>query len=221
MRANRDPASPLAQTIIVDDFLFASTETGEIGELGWSFTNGSANLIGAPEAAHPGAIARASTAVADAVASLYSGGGGTAVAMRYDQLSEMTWIIKPATAGADFTLRFGLFSDVTANPPTNGAYFERLAADTNWFGVGRAAATQTRADTTVALAADWVKLRMRRVSDTVVAFSVNGGADVLVSSNAPLAANTMVFGCQIIPTTANARTVNIDFFSMKLMAQAR
>lgn len=220
-RANRDPANPLAQTILVDDFLFASTETGEIGELNWSFTNGTANLVGTPEAGHPGAIARASSAVSNAVASTYSGGAGTAVALRYDQIDEMTWVIKPATAGADFTLRFGLLSDMTADPAGNGAYFERLSTDTNWFGVGRVSGVQTRTNTGVAMAADWFKLRMRRVSDTVVAFSVNGAADVLVSSNTPIASNTMVFGFQIIPTTANARTVNVDFFSMKLTAQAR
>lgn len=216
-----NPANPRQPYILADDFLFASTETGEIGDLGWGFTNGTANLIGAPEANHPGAIARASSASANAVASTYSGGGGTSVAMRYDQLDEMTWIVKPATAGADFILRFGLLSDMTSATPTNGAYFERLAADTNWFGVGRVSGVETRTDTGVALAADWFNLKMRRVSDTVVAFSVNGAADVLVSSNTPIASNTMVFGFQITPTTANARTVNVDFFSMILAPQAR
>lgn len=219
--ASQRPGDPRARTVIVDEFLFASTETGEIGELGWGFTNGGANLIGAPEANHPGSIARASSAVSGAVASMYPGGGGTAVAIRMDQLDEMVWIVKPTTAGADFDVRFGLFSDATANPPTNGAYFEKLAADTNWFGVGRVSAVETRTDTTVAFAADWVKLKMRRVSATVLAFSVNGGAEVQVTSNTPIAANTMVFGCQIVPTTANARTVNIDYFSMKLAAQSR
>jgi hypothetical protein len=221
MRANRDPANPLAQTIIVDEFLFASTETGEIGELGWGFTNGTANLAGTPEAGHPGTIARASSAVSNAVASMWSGGGGTTVAIRYDQFDEMTWVVKPATAGADFTLRFGLLSDMTADPASNGAYFEKLSTDTNWFGVGRVSAAQTRVDTGVALAADWVKLRMRRISATVLGFAVNGGAEVQLTGNMPISSNTMVFGCQIIPTTANARTVNIDFFSMKLTAQAR
>ena len=87
-------------------------------------------------------------------------------------------------------------------------YFERLAADTNWFGVGRVSGVQTRTDTGVALIADWFNLKMRRVSDTVVAFSVNGAAEVLVSSNTPIASNTMVFGFQIIPTTANSPPVD-------------
>jgi hypothetical protein len=212
---------PLTAPALVDEFLFASTETGEIGELGWGFTNGTANLAGTPEANHPGIIARASSASSGAVASMWSGGGGTTVSMRYDQLDEMTWIIKPATAGADFDLRFGVLSDMTANPPTNGAYFEKLSADTNWFGVGRAAGVQTRTDTGVALSANWFRLTMRRISDRDTAFSIDGGAEVLVSSNTPLAANTMVFGCQIIPTTASARTVNIDFFSMLLNANTR
>lgn len=216
-----NPANARSQTIVRDEFLVASTESGEIGELGWGFTNGGANLVGTPEANHPGAIARASSAVSGAVASMWTGGGGTAVAMRFDQLDEMTWIIKPTTAGADFDLRFGLLSDMTANPPANGVYFEKLSADTNWFGVGRVSNIETRTDTGVALAADWFKLKLRRVSAAVLGFTVNGGAEILVTGNMPIATNAMVIGCQIIPTTANARTVNIDFFSMKLAAQDR
>jgi hypothetical protein len=219
--AVRDPASPLAQTILVDDFLFASTESGEIGELGWGFTNGTANLAGSPETDHPGIIARASTATGGVVASMFTGGGGASVAMNYGSLSEMTWIVKPTTAGGDFDLRFGLLSDLTSATPTNGAYFEKLAADTNWFGVGRVSGTETRVDTGVAQTAAWFKLRMRRISASVLGFSVNGGTEVLVSSNTPIASNSMVFGFHIIPTTANARTVNVDFFSMKLAAQVR
>lgn len=216
-----DPSDPQSATIIKDDFTFASTETGEIGELGWSFTNGTANLVGAPEDQHPGIVSRASTAVADVVASTYSGGGGTAVAMRVDHLDTMTWIVKPATAGADFTLRFGLFSDLTANPPTNGIYHERLAADTSWFGVTRDSAVQTRSAALATFGASWFKLTMRRISATSIGFSVNGGTEVVQTANVVGGATAMVFGFQIIPTTAAARTVNIDFFSMKLAAQTR
>jgi hypothetical protein len=219
--APRDPANPLAQTIIVDEFLFASTETGEIGELGWGFTNGTWNLVSA-EANHPGTCRRASTAVSLTVASAYPGGGGTAVDMRFDQLDEITWVVRVPTTIASMDIRIGLANDFTANPPINGAYFEKLTADTNWFGVGRVSSVETRTDTAVAAAADaWIKLRLRRVSATVLGFSVNGGAEIQVAGNMPIDTTSLLPGFQIIPTSANARNLDVDFFSMRLAAQTR
>ncbi len=210
-----------AAPVFFDDFLFASTETGEIGELGWGFSNGSWNLVN-PEANHPGTCRRTSSASANAVAAAFPGGGGTAIPLRFDNFDECTWIVKPVTTVADVTFRFGLLSDMTASPPTNGAYIERLSTDTNWFGVARVSGAETRSDLGVAGVADtWVKLKVRTVSATVVAFSVNGGAETQVASNVPISTNNMVFGFQIIPTTANARSLDVDAFSMRLAAPTR
>lgn len=219
-RANPDRANPLSTTILIDEFTVASTESGETGELGWGFTNGSFGIVN-PEASHPGICRRTSTAVATTVASTFTGGGGTAAAIRMDQFDEMTWIIKPTTADADFDLRFGLASDLTSATPTNGAYFEKLAADTNWFGVGRVSGVQTRADTGTAFAAGWFKLKVRRLSASSVGFSVNGGAEVTVTGDVPIGTNILAFGFHVVPQSANARSVDVDFFSMKLTAQAR
>ena len=210
-----------AAPVFFDDFLFASTETGEIGELGWGFTNGTWNLVN-PDANHPGTCRRASSAVANAVASAYPGGAGTAISLRFDNFDECTWIVKPVTSVADVTFRFGILSDMTADPPTNGAYIERLSTDTNWFGVARVGGVQTRSDLGVAGVADtWVKIKIRTVSATVVAFSINGGAEIQVASDVPISTNNMVFGFQIIPTTANARSLDVDAFSMRLQPNAR
>lgn len=220
-----DPASvrlgdPLTQGVIEDDFLFASTESGEIGSLGWGFTNGTWGIVN-PEANHPGTCRRTSTAVATTVASSFPGGGGTSAALRMDQVSEMTWIIKPTTADVDFDLRFGLASDLTSATPTNGAYFEKLAADTNWFGVGRVSGVESRTDTGVAFAAGWFRLRLRRIDASTVGFSVNGGAEVTVTGDVPIGTNILAFGFHIVPQSANARAVDVDYFSLKMTPQAR
>lgn len=209
-----------APVILKDDFTFASTESGEIGELGWSFTNGTANLI-APEANHPGIVRRTSSAVAAAVASAYPGGGGTAVVVRWDQIDDQTWIVRPATTDADYDVRVGLFTDATANPPTGGVYIERLAADTNWYGVTRSGGTQTRSASLAAFAASWIKLRIRRIDATTVGFSVNGGAEVTQTSNIPGDTTTLVFGWQIVPTTTTARSMDIDAFCQRHVAPNR
>jgi hypothetical protein len=212
--------SSQSAALLIDDFLFGSTESGEMGELGWSFTNGAFNLV-IPEANHPGMAERASTAVSGAIASTYPGGGGVTISLRFDQIDEQVWIVKPKTADTDFDLRLGFLSDLTADPPTNGAWFEKLAADTGWHGVTRISGTQSRTADLAAWAADWFKLRIRRVDATTVAFSVNGGTETNLSANVPAGANNMVFGFQIIPRSANARSLYVDRFAMRLAPQTR
>lgn len=217
-----NPANPRQAYILNDDFLFASVETGEIGDLGWSFTNGAWNLVVA-EAQHPGICRRASTAVSGTVASAFPGGAGTTVNIRFDQWREMWWIVKPVTTVADVDIRIGVANDLTANPPINGAYIEKLSTDTNWFGVTRQSGSQVRVDTGVAAAADtWVKFRIRRLSDTSVGFTANAAAEVVASGGTvPAATTNMVQGFHLVPTTANARNLDVDFFSMTFSPQDR
>lgn len=216
-----DRSNPQAAPAFFDDFLFASTETGEIGELGWGFTNGTWNLVSAASN-HPGICRRASTAVATTVASAYPGGGGTAVNMLFEQLDEISWVVRQPTTVANVDIRIGLANDFTANPPINGAYFEKLSADTNWFGVGRVSNVETRTDTGVAAAADtWLNFKLRRVSATVLGFSVNGGTEIEVTGNMPVDSTSLLPGFHLVPTSASARNLDVDFFSMKLAAQTR
>lgn len=217
-----NPADPRQPYILADDFLFASTETGEIGDLGWSFTNGTWNLVAA-QVNHPGVCRRTTTAVANVVASAYPGGGGTAVNLRFDQWREMVWIVKPVTTVADTDIRIGVVNDMTANPPTNGVYIEKMTADTNWFGVARQSGSEVRVDLGVAVAADtWYRFRLRQIAADAVGFSVNGGADVVASGGTvPASTTNMVQGFQVTPTSASARTIDVDFFSMVLAAQDR
>jgi len=216
-----NPANPRQPYILSDDFLFASTESGEIGDLGWGFTNGTWTLANAVTN-HPGICRRASTAVIDAVASAYPGGGGATPNMNFDQLREMNWVVRVPTTIANMDIRIGLSNDFTANPPLNGAYFEKLTADTNWFGIGRVSNVETRTDTGVAAAADaWVNFRLRRVSATVLGFSVNNGAEIQVAGNMPIDSTALLPGFHIIPKALSARSLDTDFFSMVLTAQDR
>ena len=126
------------------------------------------------------------------------------------------------TTVANVDIRIGLANDFTANPPINGAYFEKLSADTNWFGVGRVSNVETRTDTGVAAAADtWLNFKLRRVSATVLGFSVNGGTEIEVTGNMPVDSTSLLPGFHLVPTSASARNLDVDFFSMKLAAQTR
>ena len=215
-----DLADPRSPRVIADEFTVATIEGGEIGELGWNFTNGTWNLIN-PEANRPGICRRTSTAVSGTVASSFTGGGGATASVQVDQAVETVWVVRPVTADVDFDLRFGLSNDFTSQTPANAVYFEKLAADANWFAVCRTTSVQTRVNTGVAFSAGWFNLKRRQISASSMGFSVNGAAEVVVDTNVPIATAAMVYGFHIVPQSANARSVDTDFFSMKIPGTVR
>lgn len=219
--AGSDPTDPSVAQVIVDEFLMGSLETGEIGALGWSFLNGSAAGVNA--AGRPGIVRRTSGATASQVASFFAGNAGNQGILRFGDVDEMTWIVSPTTAGADFTIRVGFFEDMTVGGNPLGAHFERLSTDTNWFAktvIG--GPTATRTDTTVALTAGgWFKLKVRRITDTNYGFTINGGTEISITTNTPPPGSATNFGVQIIPTTTTARVADIDFMSLKTRAISR
>lgn len=69
------------------------------------------------------------------------------------------------------TIRVGLMGDFAAQPG-NGIYLEKLVADTEWFGVTRAGAAQTRSASVGSVTNGWTALAIRRVDGTTVGFRV-------------------------------------------------
>lgn len=216
-----DPTDPSVAQVIVDEFLMGSLETGEIGALGWSFLNGSVSGVNA--AGRPGIVRRTSGATANQVASFFAGNAGTQGILQFGDVDEITWIVSPTTAGADFTIRVGFFDDLTTLGNPVGAHFERLSTDTNWFAKCTIPGTSsTRADTTVALTAGgWFKLKVRRITNTNYGFTINGGTEISITTNTPASTTATNFGMQIIPTTTTARVADIDFMSLKTRAISR
>lgn len=216
-----DRIDPTTPTELVDDFLTVSTETGEMGALGWLWTNAAPASLAAP-AGVVGVARITSNATANAVndVRLVQAAGNAAFA--YDQFDEMFFRLAPVAIGADFTVRFGICGDPTANPPASGVFIERLSTDTAYFGVARNTGAQTRtgAGLFTLVAGSYQTFRIRRVNATTVGFSVNRGAEVQVASNVPAAATVLQFFLQIVPTTAAARSMDWDFFSARLQPQS-
>jgi hypothetical protein len=215
-----DASDPNAACIISDDFVAQSLETGEIGAFGWSFANGSV-LANASEQNHPGIILRRSGTTANLVATFYLGAGAATTAMRFDECDAVTWIFRCTAANTDTVYQLGLLSALGNVAPASGIYLERLAADANWFFVTRSAATQTRTNSGLAFNTNWVKIRIRRINASSVGFAINNGAEIVVTTNVPLAATGLMPGMQISPAAAIARDVLLDFFAMKLLPVSR
>lgn len=197
---------------IRDDFLNGSTTSQTIGEQRWYLSGvGVTAAQQAAEQHHPGIYRIDTGSTINTVGSFRLGGGNTHV-IDADNYFDMLWIVRPGQIDANTQIRIGLSSDSVGDAPSNGVYLERLGTDTNWFGVGRSGGSQSRADTGVAAAAGWHALRARRVSSTVVAFSVDGAAEVLVSSNVPTSSLCVMF--QLKTLTGAAKTMDVDFFEL-------
>jgi hypothetical protein len=213
-------SSPTVATVLRDDFIGGSTETGEIGEQGWSFTNGSVAAV-ANEQNHPGMISRTSGTVAAQVASMVLG-PNNASSFRFDEFDECTWIFRATVANTDAAYRIGIGENVTvASFQTHGIFLERAATDTNWFFVSRNNSAQTRTDSGVAFNTSWVKIKMRRVSATDVRFSINNATEIAIVTTVPDPADLMALGNQIVPTTTTARVLLFDFCSIKFLPVLR
>ena len=207
-----------AQTI-TDDFIVGMTETGEVGLLGWSFTNGSM-VATTNEQNHPGITTRRSGTTAAQVASLWTNASNTTLCFRYDEWAEFTVILACVTTGTDFAVRAGIAASAAVDNPANGAYFERLAADTAWWRVTRASGVQTRETTGVSISTAWRKLTLKKNGATVE-FYMDGALNGTHTTNIPAAATGLIPFVQVIPSTTTARDVKLDLIQFKLTGVTR
>jgi hypothetical protein len=206
---------PLAVLDISDDFLGGGSATsGSIGELGWIFAGGTF-AVGSAPAGHPGVYRRDTGAVTTttAYARLTSN-------LRPSDLFDETWEFRLNTNDADTRVRMGLSSDWATDTPVAAIYVEKKLADTEWFGAARAASTETRTAALDTVDTDWHTARMRRTSASAVAFSIDGGAEVSVSTNVPTT-DAVYIGMQIFNNAAASKTVDLDCFRMRVTGLER
>jgi hypothetical protein len=208
-------SDPLLAYDIIDEFFVSSNETGEVGQLNWSFTNGSVTTPNAV-ANRPGMITRTSGATAAQVASLYPGLASSNTRILMSDWTEQWWVFQQVATSTDHIQRYGLFADAAANPSTDGVYLERLTADTTWFSVTRTGGVETRKNTGQAYTTNWRKLQLKK-NGTAIEFYLDGSLVTTHSAaeNIPIGTVGVLPGAQITPTTATSRSFNLDFFRQK------
>lgn len=204
---------------VFDDFIQGSTETGEAGYAGWSFTNGSITALAATTfSGSMGAFRRASGTTANQVASFYPLNAGTNTTVLTEHCVEFKLRGRASTTGTDHTVQLGLTSDLTTITPANGFYFERAAASGTWAAVTRRASSERRIDTGITYqnSADPDTFRIFIKDLNNVQFYIN---DVLVanetnvSNTIPLAGIAVLPGFTITPTTTTARNFDVDYIA--------
>lgn len=205
-----DPYDYRTTVYLRDDFFGGAASTGSIGEMGWNTLGGSIANGG-------------STTNEVGFYTLSTGGSSGTTATVYTQGSanvfvpgnfDLVWRVRVNTVDVNTTVQAGIQDSVTSLSPTNGHYFQKLDADTNWFAVSRAAGVQTgtRTDTGVAIDTNFITFRIVRTASAQADFYIN---DALVASHRTNihAANTnTVVG--ILNSAAAIKTVAIGFFSI-------
>ena len=201
--------------VYTDHFGFGSAESGEVGEMGWSFTNGTVSYA-APVTDRPGIMTRTSAATTNSVASTYPLSGSANALLLKSNLQELHWSTLQSGLLAVATYRFGISTDAAANPPTSGFYLEALPGDTSWFAVRRNGGSEFRTDTGIPIANAWIDFRLRRISSDNWEFYVNNGQFQIIntSGNIPPETTPLIPFSQVIPATAVARFIHHDFFSL-------
>ncbi len=208
-----DPADT-SYPILWDDFLTGGLTSGTIGQLGWSF-NGTSIVSSTYTlfADRPGLLGFQNAA--SATGGVYTPGGSVT---RYANIDRLIFWVAAATGANDPSERVGLLSgSMSVASNDDGAYFEHLNTDTNWFAVTQDGAAATRRDTNVPFVANtFFRLEIRHPSTNTWLFYINNSPVATGNSgNLPTESYLCFFAYQM---TTNGTVVNgfLDYFWARL-----
>jgi len=193
-----------------DEFFGGVGVTGSIGDLGWNFNGGSVSA-GGGTTNEPGLYTLATGGSSGTTCSIYTHGTAT---MFTPGTHDLVWRVRVNTNDANTTIQIGMQDSVTSVTPTNGCYFQKLDADTNWFAVSRAAGTQTgtRTDTGIAITTSFTTFRIVRTASAQVDYYING---ILVATHTT---NIHAANCNTVLAIKNSaaadKTMSVGFFSL-------
>lgn len=202
---------PRTMSYEYEEFYRSSLTSSQLGKLGWNSSGGS---IATPdsEANHPGILQRSTGGTSGVTAALALGATTSASTIGAASPFDLLWIVRLNTNDANTSVEVGAFETLSVSL-ANGARFQKLDADTNWFRVSRQGGTETREDTGVAVSTDWVTFRIRR-SGAAILFSVNHGAEASISTNLPTGALNPA--SMIKNSAASAKTLDHDYFDLAI-----
>lgn len=208
---------PQSSVMLQEDFLSGGTTSGAIGALGFSFGGGTVSGI-ASIANRPGIFRLDTTAVSGTIFRLLP--QSTASFFPGNLAHEVIWITRLNNNDANTTVRIGSLNSFIENPPTRGIYFEKLDGDTNWFCVARESATETRVDSGIAVNTNFTTFLYRLTSSGAVFFIDNVATSCgTIATNLPT--NMMSTTLQLINSAAASKTLDVDYFQLKLVGMVR
>lgn len=149
---------------LVDEFYAGTSESGEVGELGWTVTG---TIVFTASANHPGQWSIRASTVLDNASYIQLGNSTVSWADDWDQL----WIVRPVSQITNTMLKTGLTDSISTEPVGDGFFFRYNSddADPNWMAVVAEALTGEQAfDTGIAASLNtWYVLRIVKTGSTV------------------------------------------------------
>lgn len=201
-----------------DDFISGGySNAGVIGQLGWGMFQG-ASTVQSSEANRLGIMRRDNATTSGLLVATFLL-NGNASGIPAANPHDLKFLIRLNTNDANTMVRIGGMNSYATDPPTDGIYFEKLLADTNWFCITRNSGTQTRTDSGVAVSTSFVSFAYKKTS-TGVNFFLD---DVPVCGT--IATNITTIGVDpayhLSANAAALKTIDIDYAEVKIYGIAR
>lgn len=207
---------PYRSTIsLQDEFISGGVTSQLIGALGWSLSGGTGSVTAA-EAGRPGLLNRTTSAVINTNASTAL--IGTSSAMFANEIHSILFVLRLNTNDANTRVQIGTSNSAFTPISTNGIYFEKNDADTNWFCVTRSGGVQTRTDSGIAVSTSFATFFYSSTPSSV-RFSINNTQVCTHTTNLPTTAATP--NVIITNSAAAAKTLDIDYFQMTVTGLSR
>jgi len=201
---------------LAEEFISAVGTDESIGTYGWELitgTGGSLNMAVSAVLDHPGIVEILSGTTSGNQTVLHLGvtAGGL---FDPDETFTSEWVVYPDNTFpiTNAQWRFGFGRAVDGATPTAGIYFEKLAGDTNWFGVCRASSTETRVDTGEAVAQAYALFKIRRVNASTIGFTADNQTEVTCNTNVPGSAQALFAASKTADTTD--KQLRLDYVSL-------
>lgn len=205
---------PFQSTIeLQDEFATGIASTGNVGNLGW---NTSGTVTAAISVTNRIGLYNLSTTAVSGTISRINWFANNIIDPAAP--TQAVFILRANHNDANTTLRVGSVANLSANPPDNGIYFEKLDADTNWFCVTRSAAVQTRTDSGIAVSTNFVNLTYVRNSSGAT-FFIDKAQVCSQSTNIPTTFLSPMFF--IINSAAASKTMDVDYFQIRINGLTR
>jgi len=195
-----------------EEFISGTTSSGNIGNLGWSLdlsTSGTYGLINA-ETNRPGLSQLATGTTIGSVPGIRLIG---AVNLDTSNNFSTLYVVRLNTNDANTQVRIGVSTNPPTVPPTSGIYFEKLAADTNWFCVTRNGGVETRTDSGTAITTNFTTQFIQRNTSNVI-FILDRVQVCSHTTNIPSVDSTPTVN--ISTAAAASKTIDLDYAEFKI-----
>jgi len=207
-------STPAGGASVSDHFIKGPLSGGSPGLLGWSAPGGSTTTT-ASVAGRPGIARRDTGAAPSTAAALYAGDPAAGLIAAGDEF-RIKWVLRVNQIGSDYTVRAGVSCDGTepsgAAQPSSGIYFEKTPAVPEWYTVTRSGGSEERLPSGRAVTTNFVSLGIRTLPGSA-AFSIDGTSVTAHSNGIPSA--SCVPWMVIVNATAEARSVDVDYFELR------